>query len=216
MKNKYHAIIFDLDGVICSTDRYHYLAWKRLADEEGIYFDETINTRLKGVSRMESLNIILERAERKYTEAEKRALCERKNKYYLKLLEGLNEGDLMQGALPTLVRMRELGVKTAVGSASKNARFILKKLGIEDCFDEVADGTMVLHNKPHPEVFVKACDLLNEYPGKCLVVEDAVAGVEAAYRGGFDCAGLGDAKKHKKLTYPIGELNDLFNIIRSA
>ena len=161
------AIIFDLDGVICFTDNYHYQAWKELADAEGIYFDEKINGRLRGVSRMESLDIILERASRCYTQEEKEQLATRKNESYVRLLEKMSPRDLS---------------------------------------DEVKKS------KPDPEVFIKAAEMVEEKPENCLVVEDALAGIDAAYAGGFISAGIGDAASHKYVTYPIHTFSDLLSI----
>lgn len=212
----YQAIIFDLDGVLCYTDKYHYKAWKQIADEENIYFDEEINKRLRGVSRMDSLNIVLERAERNYTDREKENLARRKNEIYVSLLNGISEDSLADGVIETLERLRNYGIKTAVGSSSKNTELILKKLGLEKYFDAVSDGNGLRRSKPNPEVFIKAADMLNMRPCECLVVEDALAGIEAAYRGGFFSAAIGDAKNHMKATYEIGKLSDLEKIVTAV
>ena len=209
----YQAIIFDLDGVLCYTDKYHYKAWKQIADEENLYFDEEINKRLRGVSRMDSLNIVLERASRNYTDREKENLARRKNEIYVSLLNGITEDSLADGAVETLKNLRNSGIKTAVGSSSKNAGLILRKLGLEKYFDAVSDGNGLRRSKPNPEVFIKAANMLNMRPCECLVVEDAVAGIEAAYRGGFFSAAIGDAKNHMKATYEIGKLSDLEKIV---
>ena len=135
------AIIFDLDGVICFTDNYHYQAWKELADAEGIYFDEKINGRLRGVSRMESLDIILERASRCYTQEEKEQLATRKNESYVRLLEKMSPRDLSDEVKNTLDTLRQRGYKLAIGSSSKNTKKILKQIGLDGYFDAVSDGT---------------------------------------------------------------------------
>lgn len=210
---EYKAVIFDLDGVLCYTDHYHYLAWKQIAGEKGIYFDEEINKRLRGVSRMESLDIILERADTKYTKAQKEGMAERKNSTYRALLNSLSEKDMAKGVLDTLRILKNKGIKTAVGSSSKNAVFILQKLGLMEWFDVVVDGTMISHSKPHPEVFIKAADLLDERPYDCLVVEDAAAGIEAANAGGFASAGIGDAQGHPKAAYKISELSEILGLV---
>lgn len=212
----YQSVIFDLDGVICSTDKYHYLAWKQIADEEHIYFDEKINERLRGISRMQSLEIILERANRSYTLDEKIKLASRKNALYVKLLDNMTKESVSPDTLFTLQTLKSSGVKMAIGSSSKNTKLILRKIGLADFFDAVADGTMVTHSKPHPEVFIKALDLLGGRPCESLVVEDAMAGVEAASKGGFASAGLGDAKNHRKVTYKIEKLSDLIGIVGLA
>ncbi len=210
---KYTAVIFDLDGVICSTDQYHYLAWKEIADNEGIYFDEEINNRLRGVSRMESLEIILERASRTYTEEEKNAMAEKKNDSYRKLLEQMTPADLPEDAAKTLKSLKAKGIKTAIGSSSKNTPVILNQLGLNDAFDAVSDGNNITKSKPDPEVFRKAAEMLQEAPANCLVVEDARAGVAAAKAGGFDCAGIGEASEDADTAYPIRKISDLLKII---
>lgn len=210
---KYKGIIFDLDGVICFTDRYHYQAWKSIADEQGIYFDETINNRLRGVSRMESLNIILERAPRQYTEEEKTALAEKKNRIYRQLLEQMTPDDVPGEVRDTLQRIKHSGIKKAIGSSSRNTKFILGRIGLGDYFDAVSDGTNISRSKPDPEVFQKAAEMLGLPPKDCLVVEDAGAGIEAAHAGGFDSAGLGEAARHEKVTYPINGMSELIRLV---
>ena len=143
-----NAVIFDLDGVIVSTDDCHYRAWKRLADEEGIYFDREINHRLRGVSRMESLSIVLERANRPYTTEERQALAERKNGYYRELINELTPEHILPGVMPLMERLKEHGIKIAIGSSSKNTPLILERLGLANYFDAVADGNAVKNSKP--------------------------------------------------------------------
>lgn len=209
----YKAVIFDLDGVICFTDKYHYLAWKKMADDMGIYFDETINNRLRGVSRMESLEIILERYGKELTQEEKLALAEGKNKTYVELLGQMTEKDLSSGVKETLDSLRKRGIKLAIGSSSKNAKFILERLGLKNYFDAVSDGTNISKSKPDPEVFVKAAEFLHMAPADCLVVEDAKAGIEAAKAGGFDSAGLGEAAESEAVTYAMHSFSDLIEIV---
>ena len=156
----YKGIIFDLDGVICHTDKYHYQAWKKLADRLGIYFDETINNRLRGVSRMESLNIILERADKTYTEQEKEAFATEKNEVYKELLKQMTPEELSPEVKDTLEELRNRGILLSIGSSSKNAGFILNRLGLGDFFDAVSDGNNISHSKPDPEVFLKAAEFL--------------------------------------------------------
>ena len=208
----YKAIIFDLDGVICSTDEYHYQAWKALADRLGIPFDRTINNRLRGVSRMESLEIILEKAEREYTPDEKAAFSEEKNTLYRELLHQMSAADLSGEVRQTLNALCDKGVRVAIGSSSKNTPFILDRIGLGDFFEAVADGNCITHSKPHPEVFLKAAAMLGLDPADCLVVEDAHAGVEAAVAGGFDCAAIGDARDDERARFHLesfGELNGI-------
>lgn len=209
---KYNAVIFDLDGVICFTDKYHYLAWKSVADELAIPFDEKINDRLRGVSRMESLEIILEKSEKTYSQEEKEAIAEKKNNIYREYLKTMTEADLPEDVNETLKELKKSGLLLAIGSSSKNAKTILERLGLGSFFDAVSDGTNISKSKPDPEVFLKAAQFLNEDPGKCLVVEDAASGIEAASAGGFDSAGLGEAAKSEKCTYPMETIRDLLKI----
>jgi beta-phosphoglucomutase len=206
------AVIFDLDGVICFTDKYHYQAWKKLADKEGIYFDETINNRLRGVSRMASLDIILEKANRTYSQEEKEQMAQQKNDAYVKLLENMSPSDLSEEVKNTLDELRNRGYKLAIGSSSKNTKRILKQIGLGNYFDAISDGTNITNSKPDPEVFLKAAEMIGEKPKDCLVVEDALSGIEAAYRGGFKSAGIGEASTHAHVTYPIVSFSDLKKI----
>jgi beta-phosphoglucomutase len=210
---RYQGVIFDLDGVICFTDKFHYEAWKAMADEIGVYFDETINNRLRGVSRMASLDIILERADRTYTQEEKEALAERKNNNYKKLLEKMNPADLSKEVKTTLDTLRSMGCLLAIGSSSKNAKFILKQLGLEGYFDAISDGTNITRSKPDPQVFQMAAQFLNLRPEDCLVVEDAVAGIDAAKDGGFAAAGLGEAAEYGRTDHPLNTFGDLCGIL---
>lgn len=209
---KYKGIIFDLDGVICFTDEYHYQAWKAIADEMGIYFDKEINNRLRGVSRMESLEIILERYEGKLSREEKENLAEKKNRIYVDLLQNMGQKDLSEEVKETLLALKEKNIRLAVGSSSRNAKFILGRLGITEYFDAISDGTNITRSKPDPEVFVKAAQFLGLDPKECLVVEDAVAGIKAACGGHFDSAGLGEAAGYKETTYSLGSFSDLLHI----
>lgn len=211
----YKGIIFDLDGVICFTDKYHYQAWKKLADRLGIYFDETINNRLRGVSRMDSLEIVLEHSTKKYSQEEKDALAEEKNDTYKELLLQMSPEDLSDEVKNTLDELRNRGYKLAIGSSSKNTKMILERIGLGDFFDAISDGTNITKSKPDPEVFLKAAEFIGEAPADCLVVEDAEAGIEAAFRGGFDSAGIGDATKHEHVTYKLNQFKDILNYTKS-
>ena len=208
----YKGIIFDLDGVICHTDKYHYQAWKKLADRLGIYFDETINNRLRGVSRMESLNIILERADKTYTEQEKEAFATEKNEVYKELLKQMTPEELSPEVKDTLEELRNRGILLSIGSSSKNAGFILNRLGLGDFFDAVSDGNNISHSKPDPEVFLKAAEFLKLPASECLVVEDAEAGLLVAKNGGMDSAAIGDAVKSDLPQYKLETFSDLLNI----
>lgn len=209
---KYKGIIFDLDGVICFTDKYHYLAWKAVADKMGIYFDETINNRLRGVSRMDSLDIILERYDGALTQAQKEALAQEKNEIYRTLLSHMTPEDLSDEVRDTLNALRAMGLKLAIGSSSKNTRYILSRLGMADFFDAISDGTNITRSKPDPQVFLMAADFIALPPKDCLVVEDAQAGIEGAVAGGFDSAGLGEAASCGKATYAMNAFSDLIAV----
>ena len=179
------AVIFDLDGVIVSTDDCHYRAWKKMADEEGIYFDREINNRLRGVSRMTSLEIVLEKANREYSEKEKQEMAERKNNYYKELICELTPNDILTSVTEKLDELKENGIKIAIGSSSKNTPIILKQIGLDNYFDAVSDGNNITHSKPNPEVFLKAAEMLGVAPEDCMIVEDADAGIEAGKRAGM-------------------------------
>jgi len=206
---KYQGIIFDLDGVICTTDEYHFQAWKALADRLGIPFDRERNNLLRGVSRMQSLEIILEKSDKTYTAEEKADFAEEKNRLYRKLLGQMSPTDLSDDVKTTLTALRKIGIKLAIGSSSKNTPFILERIGLGSFFDAVADGNCITHSKPHPEVFLKAAEMIGLPPAVCLVVEDAHAGVEAAIAGGFDCAAIGDAKEDPRAVYHLTQISDL-------
>ncbi|MEA5014689.1 MAG: beta-phosphoglucomutase [Candidatus Limiplasma sp.] len=195
------GVIFDLDGVLVSTDHCHYLGWKRMADEEGIPFDRAINERLRGVSRMESLSIVLEKAEKAYSQQEKEAMAARKNAYYVELIGKLGREDILPGTAETLKFLGERGVKMAIGSSSKNTPLILRQIGLEGAFDAVADGNQISRSKPDPEVFLLAARLLRLPPAQCLVVEDADAGIEAAAAAGMRSLGVGFAAANPTATY---------------
>lgn len=209
---KYKGIIFDLDGVLCFTDQYHYQAWKEIADKIGVFFNEAVNNRLRGVSRMASLDIILENSPKEYSLAEKEELAEKKNVLYKNMLQKMSPADLTKEVKDTLDALKMQGLKLAVGSSSRNAKLILSRIGLSDYFDAVSDGTNITHSKPDPEVFLKAAGFLGLEPAECLVVEDAAAGIDAAIAGGFDGAGLGEASTHEKVTWPLNTFQDLLKL----
>ena len=214
MENRlYKGIIFDLDGVICHTDAYHYRAWKSLADSLGIYFDEKINNRLRGVSRMESLDIILEKADKSYSQDEKEVFANEKNKLYKFLLEEMSEKDLDIKVKSSLDALKIKGYKLAIGSSSKNAKLILKKLGLEDFFDVIVDGNDIKYSKPNKEVFEKAGIKLGLEASDCLVVEDAVSGVEAAKNAKMAVAGIGAAAELENLDYVLTSFDNLLEYL---
>lgn len=212
---KYRGIIFDLDGVICSTDEYHYQAWKALADKIGADgFSRADNARQRGVSRMESLEVVLEKAPRAYSEAEKLELAAWKNERYRALLGHMSPADLAPEVKDTLDALRALGLALAIGSSSKNAPFILTRLGLEGWFDAVSDGNCISRSKPDPEVFRLAAEMLGLEPRECLVVEDAFSGIDAGLAGGFDTAAIGDATRYDKPNYKLGSFSDLLKIVK--
>ena len=210
---KYKGIIFDLDGVICTTDEQHYLAWKAAADKLGIPFDRERNNLLRGVSRMACVDIILEKSSRHFTDEEKLQIATEKNDLYRKLLGNLSPEDLSGDVSNTLNTLRDSGLKLAIGSSSKNTPFILERIGLGDFFDAVSDGNNITHSKPDPEVFLKAAAMLDLDPKDCLVVEDAHAGVEAAVNGGFDCAAMGDARDDERAVLHLSKFSDLLEIL---
>ena len=206
---EYKGIIFDLDGVICSTDEYHYLAWKTLADRLSVPFDRERNHLIRGLSRMASLEIILEKSGRIFSETEKNALAEEKNQLYRKLLCRMSPADLSEDVKYTLLSLRSSGIKLAIGSSSKNTPFILDRIGLGNFFDAVADGNCISRSKPDPEVFLKAAAMLGLQPSECLVVDDAHSGIEAALAGGFDCAATGYAEQDDRAKFHLSQLSDL-------
>lgn len=186
------AIIFDLDGVVVDTAKYHFLAWKKLAKELGFKFGEIHNERLKGVSRMRSLEIVLEVGNITGLSREEMVkLADRKNGYYLEMISTLDKSEILPGIPEFLKKIKEQGYKISLGSASKSGRMILEKLGLDEMFDEIVDGNLVERPKPDPQVFTKAAELLQVPYENCIVVEDAAAGVEAAKAGGMKCIGIG-------------------------
>ncbi len=187
------AIIFDLDGVITDTAEYHYQAWQRLADEEGLPFGRKVNEHLRGVGRRESLEIIL--AGRPATEAAIAEMTDRKNRYYVALLEQVSPADLLPGALELLHEARAAGLKIGIGSVSKNTPIVIERLGIAELLDAVVDGHIVARSKPAPDIFLKAAELLGVPPAACAVVEDAAVGVDAALAAGMWAVGLGPAER---------------------
>lgn len=207
------GIIFDLDGVLLSTDEMHYTAWKSIADELGIPFDRQVNRRLRGVSRMESLEIILEASPRVYSDAEKQALAERKNHRYRALLQSLTPEAVAPQVRETLTALKERGTRLAVGSSSRNTATILALTELRHFFDAVSDGTNITRSKPDPEVFLKAAAFLGLDPADCAVVEDAVAGIDAAIAGGFTAIGISDAARYEKTHIPIQSLPQLLTLI---
>lgn len=187
------ACIFDLDGVIVDTARYHYLAWKRLADQLKIPFNEEYNERLKGVSRMKSLEIILELGNISLSQGQKEAYASLKNKWYIDYINKMTPAEILPGSIEFISDLRKEKIKVAVGSASKNTPLILERVNIKRFFDAVADGNNVIKAKPDPEVFITAAKMLSVDNVDCVVFEDAKAGVQAALKAGMKCIGIGSA-----------------------
>lgn len=198
------AALFDLDGVLVDTAKYHYLAWKRLAEELGFHFSEADNERLKGVSRMRSLAILLEVGGIVgLPEDEQEVLATKKNTWYVEMLGQLTEEDVLPGAREVLLAFRQRGIRTALGSASKNAPLILEKLGIAPLLDAVVDGNSAYLAKPDPQVFLLGAKALGVAPTACVVFEDAVAGIEAAHAGNMVAVGVGELEKLPEADYHI-------------
>jgi beta-phosphoglucomutase len=206
MIREMRAAIFDLDGVIVDTAKYHYLAWKRLAGEYGFDFTEADNERLKGVSRLRSLEILLEIGGLTFDEADKEKMAAQKNQWYIDYIRHMDASEILPGAAEYLQSLRKKGVKTALGSASKNAPLILQRLGISDFFDVVIDGNKVSKAKPDPEVFLRAADELEVPPTACVVFEDAEAGIEAALQAGMGAVGIGKPSVLRAADMVIGGL----------
>ena len=189
------AAIFDLDGVLVDTAQAHYRAWLRLAGEEGIYFDEQINERLKGVSRTAALDTLLEQSDQEFSPARKIVLAARKNNYYREIVSSISADDLLPGACAVLDTCRGCGIKTALASASKNAPMLIKKLGIASLLDYVVDAQLIKHSKPHPEIFLKAATGVKAEPQFCIAFEDAEAGIRAIRAAKMLAIGIGNHRR---------------------
>jgi beta-phosphoglucomutase len=185
------AVIFDLDGVIVDTARYHFLAWKRLADELGIKFTEADNERLKGVSRIRSMEILMELGGITLSQHEKERLANKKNAWFVDYVERMLPEEIFPGVAALITTFKQHGMRIALASSSKNAKTVIQLLRIEHLIEVVVDGTMVVHSKPDPEIFLLAATKLGVEPKECLVFEDAEAGVEAALAAGMHCVGIG-------------------------
>jgi beta-phosphoglucomutase len=203
------ACIFDLDGVIVDTAKYHYLAWRRLAHELGFQFSQEQNESLKGVSRMQSLDILLEIGNIHVDEATKTALAIKKNEWYCEYITKMTPDEILPGAKEFLKEIKKAKIKTAIGSASKNAMTILQHINMAHDFDIIIDGTKTTKAKPDPEVFLKAAAELGIEPNLCVVFEDATAGVQAAIKGGMYCIGVGSAKILHEADFVIASLKEM-------
>jgi beta-phosphoglucomutase len=202
------ALIFDLDGVLVDTAKYHFIAWKKLADELGIPFTEADNERLKGVSRMDSLDIILSIGGVILSEKQRTEFADKKNSWFVDFVNNMSPDEIFPGVKDLLHDARNRELKIALASSSKNAPAVLRLLNIENQFDAVVDGTMVKQAKPDPEIFLLAATMLGKQPADCIVFEDAEAGVEAAKRANMKCVGVGNPQTLSKADYIVNQLAD--------
>ncbi|EMT40077.1 MULTISPECIES: beta-phosphoglucomutase [Thermoanaerobacter] len=210
---RYQGVIFDLDGVITDTARYHYLAWKKLADELGIYFDEVINERLKGVSRLQSLEIILEKSDKKYSQEEKEYYANKKNEYYKEMIKKITPEDLLPGVERFIEELKKRGIKTAIASVSKNAFTVVENLKIKDKFDYIVDANEIKHGKPDPEIFLNAAEHLGIPPEKCIGIEDSAAGITAIKKAGMYAVGVGNPETVKEADLILKDLSETDKIL---
>ena len=212
------AVLFDLDGVLVSTDEYHYESWKKLSAEEGFdFFDHEFNHKFRGVARMECIEIITKASGKNYTPEQKLELADRKNRYFVESLATVTTEVLLPGALSALHELRIRGIKTAVASNSRNAVTIIKQVQIEHLLDAIVDGHQIENSKPDPEVFLLAAKKIGITPARCLVVEDAVAGIESARRAGMKALGIGTKERLPNADIVIPDLsaisiNELLNL----
>ena len=214
---KISAVILDLDGVIVSTDEYHYQAWKQISDQENINFNREINEKLRGVSRMESLEIIINHSDKNYSENEKNLLAQRKNEIYCELLNKLSPNEILPGVINLLIGLKARDIKIAIGSSSKNTPFILEQFGLTSNFEAIADGNSIKNSKPDPEVFLLAAKMLGVQPEECAVIEDAQAGIDAAKAAGMKAVGIGSAANCLNADMKLNDLtkNRYGTVIRS-
>lgn len=211
------ACIFDLDGVIVDTAKYHYVAWRKMANELGFDFTEEENEQLKGISRMDSLNLILSWGGILLSEERKLDLATQKNNWYLEYIEQMQSDEILGGVVALFKELQEQNIKIALGSASKNARKIIEKIGMLEDFDAIVDGTQTEKGKPDPEVFLKGAAALNVAPSECIVFEDAEKGVQAALTGGFFAVGIGEESILGKAHLVLKDLNNVkFDYILAA
>lgn len=203
------AIIFDLDGVIVDTAKFHFYAWRNLAKKLNINFDEKDNEQLKGVSRVESLKKILKWGNKSISDEQFQQLMEEKNQEYLSYVDEMTPEDILPGVMPTLNFLKDQNVKMALGSASKNAKRILANVELDDFFDEIVDGHTVSKAKPDPEVFLKGTELLGIKPEESLVFEDSIAGIKAANRGNMTSIGIGDVDTLHEADYCFRDFTEI-------
>ncbi len=209
------GVIFDLDGVLVSTDIIHYECWKYITDKNGIHFDENVNSSIKGMSRMGCLDYILKYNNIDLSIEEKEKLCDEKNNKYIERLNKMSSKDVSHDLLKILDYLKHNGYKLAVASPSKNCKLILEKLGLIKYFEVICDGYSVERFKPDPEVFLKAQSLLGLNIDECIIVEDALNGIDAAYSGGFKSIGIKDASFYNKTTFKIKSLIEIIDIVKN-
>ncbi len=203
------GFIFDLDGVITDTAEYHYLGWKKLAEEEGLAFDREFNEKFRGVSRMECLDLLLEANDRKVTPEERKELAERKNNYYREYLKSISEDNLLEGIEEILKRVKTEGYKMAIASASKNTKIVVNKLDIKDMFDTISDGYSVKNSKPAPDLFLHTAEKMDLKPAECVVFEDAEAGIDAALAANMTAVGIGPDSRVGHAHYRFDSVKDV-------
>ncbi|HMA59892.1 MAG TPA: beta-phosphoglucomutase [Halanaerobiales bacterium] len=203
------GFIFDLDGVITDTAEYHYLGWKKLAEEEGLAFDREFNEKFRGVSRMECLDLLLEANDRKVTPEERKELAERKNNYYREYLKSISQDNLLEGIEEILKRVKKDGYKMAIASASKNTKIVVGKLDIKDMFDTISDGYSVKNSKPAPDLFLHTAEKMDLKPAECVVFEDAEAGIDAALAANMTAVGIGPDSRVGHAHYRFDSVKDV-------
>ncbi|AEF17692.1 MULTISPECIES: beta-phosphoglucomutase [Thermoanaerobacterium] len=210
---KHKGVIFDLDGVITDTAEYHYLAWKKLADELNVYFDREINENLKGISRIESLEIILKKSNNFFSEEEKYYLADKKNEYYKEMINRMTPKDLLPGVVDLIRELKDRGIKIAVASVSKNAKTVLSNLGLIETFDYIVDAEKIKNGKPDPEIFLNAAAGIDVEPKLCIGIEDSKAGIEAINRAGMVSIGVGNYETVKGADIVLKDLSDPLPIL---
>ncbi|MBN1398039.1 MAG: beta-phosphoglucomutase [Bacteroidetes bacterium] len=204
------AVLFDLDGVLVSTDEYHYQSWVKISKDEGFdFFNHTFNNKFRGVARMKCVDIITEASGRKYTAAQKQELADRKNRYFVESLEAVTTEMLLPGSLEMLKELKKRGIKIAVASNSRNAMTIIKQTQIEHLLDAIVDGHQIENSKPDPEVFLLAAKKVGVPPVNCLVVEDAVTGIESANRAGMKSLGIGTKERLPNASIVVADLSSI-------
>ena len=204
------AVLFDLDGVLVSTDEYHYRSWVKIAKEENFdFFDHEFNHQFRGVSRMECVEILTRASGRTFTPEQKKQIADRKNRYFAESLSAVTPDELLPGALAALQELKRRGIKIAVASNSRNAKPIIHQVGIEQYLDVIVDGHEIEYSKPDPEVFLLAAKNVDVAPGNCIVVEDAIAGIEAARRAGMRALGIGSRERLPNADMVVPDLSKI-------